>query len=121
MRDEIARFAADFSLLECCARSAADRSATGFGVGPNPTDFPGVGAFVQRIRWSRDHALSEFVIARAVDDWRYFVTQRGGVEIAINLPIAFLEDSRSVCQQIPDHPAFSGLIIEINGTEIVRN
>jgi EAL domain-containing protein (putative c-di-GMP-specific phosphodiesterase class I) len=69
-------------------------------------------------------ALSEFVIARAIDDWRYFVTQRGGVEIAINLPIAFLQDSdsvRSLCRQIPDHPAFSGLIIEINGTEIVRN
>ncbi len=69
-------------------------------------------------------ALSEFVIGRAIDDWRYFVTQRGGVEIAINLPIAFLQDAESVsslCQQIPDHPAFNGLTVEINGTEIVRN
>jgi EAL domain-containing protein (putative c-di-GMP-specific phosphodiesterase class I) len=69
-------------------------------------------------------ALSEFVIGRAIEDWRYFVTQRGGVEIAINLPIAFLQDAESVkslCQQIPDHPAFSGLTVEINGTEIVRN
>jgi EAL domain-containing protein (putative c-di-GMP-specific phosphodiesterase class I) len=69
-------------------------------------------------------SLSEFVIGRAIDDWRYFVTQRGGVEIAINLPIAFLQDEESVsslCRQIPDHPAFSGLTVEINGTEIVRN
>jgi EAL domain-containing protein (putative c-di-GMP-specific phosphodiesterase class I) len=69
-------------------------------------------------------ALSEFVISRAVDDWRYFVAQYGRIEIAINLPIAFLQDPESVkslCQQIPDHPAFEGLTIEITGTEIIRN
>jgi EAL domain-containing protein (putative c-di-GMP-specific phosphodiesterase class I) len=69
-------------------------------------------------------ALSEFVIGRAIDDWRYFITQRGGIEIAINLPIGFLQASGSVkglCEQIPDHPAFDGLTIEINGTEVVRN
>jgi EAL domain-containing protein (putative c-di-GMP-specific phosphodiesterase class I) len=64
------------------------------------------------------------VIGRAIEDWRYFVTQRGGVEIAINLPIAFLKEAESVeslCRQVPDHPAFTGLTVEINGTEIVRN
>jgi EAL domain-containing protein (putative c-di-GMP-specific phosphodiesterase class I)/CheY-like chemotaxis protein len=69
-------------------------------------------------------ALSEFVIRRAIEDWRYFITQRGSVDIAINLPIAFLQDPESVkrlCQQMPNHPAFDGLIIEIKGTEIVRN
>jgi EAL domain-containing protein (putative c-di-GMP-specific phosphodiesterase class I) len=69
-------------------------------------------------------ALSEFVIGRAIEDWHYFVTQRGGVEIAINLPIAFLQDAgavASLCRQIPDHPAFNGLTVEINGTEIVRH
>jgi len=72
----------------------------------------------------RFRALSEFVISRAIDDWRYFVAERGGIEIAINLPVAFLQDSRSVkilCQQLPDHPAFERLIVEINGTEVVRN
>jgi EAL domain-containing protein (putative c-di-GMP-specific phosphodiesterase class I) len=55
---------------------------------------------------------------------RRFVAQHGGIEIAINLPVAFLQDSESVknlCQQLPDHPAFEGLIVEINGTEIVRD
>jgi EAL domain-containing protein (putative c-di-GMP-specific phosphodiesterase class I)/CheY-like chemotaxis protein len=70
-------------------------------------------------------ALSEFVIRRAVDDWRYFVAQHGGgIDIAINLPIAFLRDPESVkslCRQMPDHPAFDGMTIEINGTEVVRN
>jgi EAL domain-containing protein (putative c-di-GMP-specific phosphodiesterase class I) len=44
--------------------------------------------------------------------------------MAINLPFAFFQDSTSVgslCQQIPDHPAFNGLIVEINGTEVTRN
>ena len=36
-------------------------------------------------------ALSDFVISRAIDDWRYFVAQHGRVEIAINLPISFLQ------------------------------
>jgi EAL domain-containing protein (putative c-di-GMP-specific phosphodiesterase class I)/CheY-like chemotaxis protein len=69
-------------------------------------------------------ALSEFVIRRAIRDWRYFVAQHGHIEIAINLPISFLQDPemvRNLCLQMPDHPAFGGLIIEINGTEALRH
>ncbi len=68
--------------------------------------------------------LSEFVIGRALEDWHYFVGQHGPVDISINLPIGFLEDSGSVsalCRQIPDHPAFGGLIVEIKSSEIIRN
>lgn len=68
-------------------------------------------------------SLSEFVIGRAVDDWRYFLGQNGPVDLSINLPVSFLEDPDAVdklCLQLPSHPAFSGLMIEINGTEIVR-
>ena len=70
------------------------------------------------------HALSEFVIRRVVEDWRYFVDQHGPIEVAINLPTAFLKDSKSLkflCEQLPDHPAFEGLIIEINGVDVVAN
>jgi EAL domain-containing protein (putative c-di-GMP-specific phosphodiesterase class I)/CheY-like chemotaxis protein len=69
-------------------------------------------------------ALSEFVIGRAIDDWRNFVAQHGAIEIAINLPISFLQDPemmKTLCRQIPDHPAFNGMIVEIDGTDIVRN
>jgi EAL domain-containing protein (putative c-di-GMP-specific phosphodiesterase class I) len=69
-------------------------------------------------------ALSEFVVGRAVDDWHSFVVRHGHIEIAINLPIEFLQDPeslRTLCLHMPNHPAFEGLIVEINGTEVVRN
>jgi hypothetical protein len=33
--------------------------------------------------------VSEFVIDRAINDWRYFTARHGHIEIAINLPISF--------------------------------
>jgi EAL domain-containing protein (putative c-di-GMP-specific phosphodiesterase class I) len=69
-------------------------------------------------------AFSEFVIARAIKDWRYFVADYGHVEIAINLPVAFFQHPKAVenlARQMPDHPAFEGLIIEINGSDLVRH
>jgi len=68
--------------------------------------------------------LSDFVIGRVIDDWKHFVDQSGPVELAINLPIAFLKDPEAIknlCGRMPDHSAFEGLIIEINGTEVIRN
>ena len=70
------------------------------------------------------HRLSEFVIGQAIDDWRYFFSQHGPIELAINLPIAFLQDQEAVeklCRQMPDHPGFEGMIIEIDGSEVVRD
>jgi EAL domain-containing protein (putative c-di-GMP-specific phosphodiesterase class I)/CheY-like chemotaxis protein len=69
-------------------------------------------------------ALSELVVGRAIDDWRYFVSQYRHIEIAINLPIDCLQDPvsiRTLCLQMPNHPAFEGLIVEINSTEVLRN
>ena len=69
-------------------------------------------------------ALSEFVISQATADWRNFVTEYGRIDISINLPISFLQSSASVrylYQQLPDHPAFDGFIIEVNGTDIIEN
>ncbi len=68
--------------------------------------------------------LSEFVISKALDDWRYFLGQAGPVNLSVNLPVSFLENRAAVdrlCLGLPNHPAFSGLMIEINGTEILRN
>jgi EAL domain-containing protein (putative c-di-GMP-specific phosphodiesterase class I)/CheY-like chemotaxis protein len=70
------------------------------------------------------HALSEFVVSQAVKDWHSFVDPHGHVEIAVNLPVAFLGDPEALpelCRRLPNHPAFKGMIIEINGTEIIRN
>ena len=68
--------------------------------------------------------VPELVIAQAIADWRYFAARYGDFEIAINLPIAFLQDPKAVkklCQQIPDRSAFGGLIVEIDAAEAVRN
>jgi EAL domain-containing protein (putative c-di-GMP-specific phosphodiesterase class I) len=69
-------------------------------------------------------ALSEFVVRQAIADWRNFVTEYGPMDISINLPISFLQDTESMVylyEQLPDDPAFDGLIIEVNGTDVVAN
>ena len=69
------------------------------------------------------HALSEFVIARAMADWMYFATEYKPIRLAINLPVAVLEDPVAVDrlrEQLPDHPAFDGLVVEIKGADLVR-
>jgi len=69
-------------------------------------------------------AFSEFVIARAMKDWRYFVSEYGNVEISINLPVTFFRHPNaieSLTRHMPDHPAFEGLIVEIDGSELVRH
>jgi EAL domain-containing protein (putative c-di-GMP-specific phosphodiesterase class I) len=68
--------------------------------------------------------LSEFVISRAIADWRYFLTEYGNIDISINLPVSFLQNPAALAylyQHLPDHRAFGGLLIEINGTELIRN
>ena len=69
-------------------------------------------------------ALSEFVATRAINDWHYFVGQHGHVEISINLPVAFFAHPAAVdnlARQMPSHPAFEGLIVEMNGSELIQN
>ena len=69
-------------------------------------------------------ALSEFVIRRVLDDWRYFVTQRGYTRLAINLPLSFFRNPGAIqhlSHMLPRHPAFDGLIVEMNGTDIVKD
>jgi EAL domain-containing protein (putative c-di-GMP-specific phosphodiesterase class I) len=73
---------------------------------------------------SHFRAISNFVIGRAIDDWHNFVSEYRGVEIAINLPIAFLCDPESIaglCRKMPDHPAFEGLIVEIDAADVFHN
>jgi EAL domain-containing protein (putative c-di-GMP-specific phosphodiesterase class I) len=66
----------------------------------------------------------ELVIGQAISDCRYFAARYGHFEIAMNLPIAFLQDPEAIkklCQQIPEQSAFGGLIVEIDAAEAVRN
>jgi EAL domain-containing protein (putative c-di-GMP-specific phosphodiesterase class I) len=69
-------------------------------------------------------ALSAFVMAQAIEDWLYFVSEYGHVEIAINLPATFFRHPTAIenlASQMPTHPAFHGLIVEINGSELIRD
>jgi EAL domain-containing protein (putative c-di-GMP-specific phosphodiesterase class I) len=69
-------------------------------------------------------ALSQFVIARALADWHYFLAEQRAVDPSINLPISFLDDAACfeyLCRQLPDHPSFAGLILEVDGNEITRD
>ncbi len=81
-------------------------------------------SFVPDDRDPHFRGLSEFVIGRAIEDWRYFLEQRGPVDLSINLPVSFLEDRQAVrdlCRWMPAHPAFGGLIIEIDSNEVIGN
>jgi EAL domain-containing protein (putative c-di-GMP-specific phosphodiesterase class I) len=69
-------------------------------------------------------ALSDFVIARAMEDWHYFIAQYGRVEIAIKLPGAYYHGAGCIARlglQMPSHPAFEGLIVEMNGSDILAD
>ena len=69
-------------------------------------------------------ALSLFVIGRVFEDWRYLVAKSGCIHISINLPLAFFTDANAVDDlrsQFPDHPAFDGLTVEVDSSEVVQN
>lgn len=69
-------------------------------------------------------ALSEFLINQAVADWHCFVSECGPIELAINLPLSFVTSDGALTmieRLLPRHPAFPGLIIEIDGTELLRD
>ncbi|MBS0249216.1 MAG: EAL domain-containing response regulator [Proteobacteria bacterium] len=68
--------------------------------------------------------LSNFVISQAVTDWHALVGDFGHVEFAVNLPLTFFNDPAAVqtlAARLPAHPAFKGLIVEINCSELVDN
>lgn len=68
--------------------------------------------------------LSNFVITQAMTDWHAFAADYGHVEIAVNLPLAFFNEPAAVenlARHLPAHPAFKGLIVEINGSELAAN
>jgi EAL domain-containing protein (putative c-di-GMP-specific phosphodiesterase class I) len=66
--------------------------------------------------------LSDFVVLRAIADWTQFAVDYMPIEIAINLPAAVLADPdfvRRMRRQVPSHPAFNRLIVEIDSSELI--
>lgn len=67
-------------------------------------------------------ALSDFVVLKAIADWTQFAIDGMPIEIAINLPAAVLADPdfvRRMRRQLPDHPSFNRLIVEIDSSELI--
>jgi EAL domain-containing protein (putative c-di-GMP-specific phosphodiesterase class I) len=68
--------------------------------------------------------LSEFVVGRASEDWRFLLAHQGPVDFSVKLPVDFLKYPKAVgelCRWMPQHPAFGGLTIEIDSTEVIGN
>jgi EAL domain-containing protein (putative c-di-GMP-specific phosphodiesterase class I)/CheY-like chemotaxis protein len=68
--------------------------------------------------------LSQFVIGRATEDWRYLLEQQSQTDISINLPVSFLKNRQAVrdlCRRVPAHPAFGGLLVEVKSAEVIDN
>src|SRR4029450_13348094 len=68
-------------------------------------------------------SLSEFVVGRAIEDWRYLLESQGPVDLSINLPVSFFGNAaavRDLCRAMPAHPAFGGLLIEIHSSEVTE-
>jgi EAL domain-containing protein (putative c-di-GMP-specific phosphodiesterase class I) len=66
--------------------------------------------------------LSDFVVLKATADWMRFATDHVPIEIAINLPAAVLADPdfvRRIRRQLPHHPAFDRLVVEIDASELI--
>jgi hypothetical protein len=50
--------------------------------------------------------------------------QSGPIETGINLPMPALTDPEAIgrlCRRLPNHAALEGLIIEVNGAELIRS
>jgi len=68
--------------------------------------------------------LSEFVIDKAIADWRYLFDQQSETVISITLPAAFLSEReavRALYRHIPAHPAFARLLVEIKSTDFISH
>ncbi|MET0676934.1 MAG: EAL domain-containing protein [Bradyrhizobium sp.] len=69
-------------------------------------------------------SLSEFIVERAIEDWRYLLERQGPVALSINLPAAFFGHDlavRELCRAMPTHAAFGGLLIEVDSSELIGN
>lgn len=68
--------------------------------------------------------LSLFVMNQVAADWHDFAVDHGHIELAINLPLTYFSDPlaiESLAMRLPQHPAFEGLIVEINASDLATN
>jgi EAL domain-containing protein (putative c-di-GMP-specific phosphodiesterase class I)/FixJ family two-component response regulator len=70
------------------------------------------------------HALSRFVIRRAMTDWERFADNDIFLKLAVNVPVSVISTSEFiplVRQLLPAVPGFPGLIVEVTEDEVIRD
>ena len=69
-------------------------------------------------------ALSEFVMGKAMSDWRHFVQDYEGLEIAVNIPLRVLTHStcmQNVFEKLPQDQRFYRALIEADASDVIDN
>jgi EAL domain-containing protein (putative c-di-GMP-specific phosphodiesterase class I) len=70
------------------------------------------------------HALSRFVIRRAMADWDRFADQNIFLKLSVNVPVSVISTSEFiplVRQLLPVRSQFPGLIVEVTEDEVIRD
>ncbi|MGE0565302.1 MAG: EAL domain-containing protein [Pseudolabrys sp.] len=68
--------------------------------------------------------LTEFVLARAIEDWRRFSKVHQRLKLAVNIPLSALQSANFMTglrEVLPQDPSFPGLIVEITEDEAVHD
>jgi EAL domain-containing protein (putative c-di-GMP-specific phosphodiesterase class I) len=69
-------------------------------------------------------ALSEFVMGKAMSDWRHFVLDYEGLEIAVNIPLRVITHSncmQHVMERLPQDQRFYRALIEADASDVIEN
>ena len=68
--------------------------------------------------------LAQFVIGRAMMDWRYFADHGMALKLSINLPVSVINAPgfvNALREQLPTDPRYPGLILEVTEDEAIRD
>lgn len=68
--------------------------------------------------------LADFVIRRALADWRHLARRRIAIRLAVNIPVSVFENPdfvSGVRRYLPQDEEFSGMIFELTEEEVIRD
>jgi EAL domain-containing protein (putative c-di-GMP-specific phosphodiesterase class I) len=72
----------------------------------------------------RCRMLAEFVLERAMVDWRYFAQAKAIIEMTIHVPMSVFEHTdfaERMYLELPDHSAFAPLLVEFDNVDVSRD
>ncbi len=72
----------------------------------------------------RHEPLAQFVFQKSLSDWMQFADAGLRIKLSVNVPVPMLYKpgfAAMVCDLLPKHPKFPGLIVEITEDEAIRD